>query len=51
MIQDVLILGGGTAGFFMGASLKTHHPSLRVRLVRSPGLGIIGVGEGSKMSY
>jgi tryptophan halogenase len=47
MIQDVLILGGGTAGFFMAASLKTHHPSLRVQLVRSPGLGIIGVGEGS----
>jgi tryptophan halogenase len=47
MIQDVLILGGGTAGFFMAASLKTHHPGLRVQLVRSPGLGIIGVGEGS----
>ena len=47
MIQDVLILGGGTAGFFMAASLKTHHPSLLVQLVRSPGLGIIGVGEGS----
>jgi len=47
MIQDVLILGGGTAGFFMAASLKTHHPSLRVRVVRSPSLGIIGVGEGS----
>ncbi|MEY4403998.1 MAG: hypothetical protein RIR91_2033, partial [Verrucomicrobiota bacterium] len=47
MIQDVLILGGGTAGFFMAASLKTHHPRLRVRVVRSPTLGIIGVGEGS----
>ena len=47
MIQDVLILGGGTAGFFMAASLKTHHPCLRVRVVRSSTLGIIGVGEGS----
>lgn len=51
MIQDVLVLGGGTAGFLMAASLKTQHPHLRVRVVRSPTLGIIGVGEGSTPDF
>lgn len=47
MVQDIVILGGGTAGFLMALSLRTRLPHLRVRLVRSPSLGVIGVGEGS----
>lgn len=47
MVKNVVILGGGTAGFFMALSLKTRLPNVRVRLVRSPSLGVIGVGEGS----
>lgn len=47
MVRDVVILGGGTAGFLMALSLRTRLPHIRVRLVRSPSLGVIGVGEGS----
>lgn len=47
MVKDVIILGGGTAGFLMALSLRRRLPNIRVRLVRSPSLGVIGVGEGS----
>jgi tryptophan halogenase len=46
-IESVLILGGGSAGFIAALSLKKKIPRLRVRVVRSPDIGIIGVGEGS----
>lgn len=45
----VAIVGGGTAGW-MAASLMAHHwPRKRVRVtvIESPDIGIIGVGEGS----
>jgi tryptophan halogenase len=47
MFPSVLILGGGSAGFLAALSLKAKLPALPVRVVRSPGIGIIGVGEGS----
>ena len=47
MVKDILILGGGSAGFLMALALRRKVPSIRVRLLRSPSLGIIGVGEGS----
>jgi tryptophan 7-halogenase len=46
-IESVLVLGGGSAGFIAALSVKKHLPALRVRVVRSPDIGIIGVGEGS----
>jgi tryptophan halogenase len=46
-ISSVLIVGGGTAGFMAALSLKVKLPSLSVTVVRSPEIGIIGVGEGS----
>ena len=49
----IVILGGGTAGW-MAANLFAHKwagklndKSLRVTLVESPDIGIVGVGEGS----
>jgi tryptophan halogenase len=47
MVKEIVILGGGTAGFMMAISLRTRLPEMRVRLVRSPTIGVIGVGEGS----
>ncbi len=47
MIRDVIVLGGGTAGFLSALTLKIKLPQLRVRVVRSREIGIIGVGEGS----
>jgi tryptophan halogenase len=46
-INDVLVLGGGSAGFMAALALKVKLPALRVTVVRSKDIGIIGVGEGS----
>src|ERR1035437_9168711 len=45
MFKNVLVLGGGSAGLFAALSLKTRIPTLDVTVVRSPELGVIGVGE------
>ncbi len=47
MIREVIVLGGGTAGFLSALTLKIKLPHLRIRVVRSKEIGIIGVGEGS----
>jgi tryptophan halogenase len=46
-VNSVLVLGGGSAGFMAALALKVKLPSLRVTVVRSRDIGIIGVGEGS----
>jgi tryptophan halogenase len=45
MINDVLVLGGGSAGFLVAITLKHRLPQLRVTVLRSKEIGIIGVGE------
>jgi tryptophan halogenase len=45
MIHDVLVLGGGSAGFLVAITLKHRLPQLRVTVLRSKEIGIIGVGE------
>ena len=50
MIQKVLVLGGGSAGFLAAIALKTRLPRLDVTVLRSPDIGIIGVGEGTTVS-
>ena len=47
MIQRILILGGGSAGFLAALALKTRIPQLSVTVLRSREIGIIGVGEGT----
>lgn len=47
MIREILVLGGGSAGFLAAITLRIKHPQLKVRLLRSPDIGIIGVGEGT----
>jgi tryptophan halogenase len=46
-IQNVLVLGGGSAGFLAAITLKIKLPHLDVTVLRSKELGIIGVGEGT----
>jgi tryptophan halogenase len=46
-IQNILVLGGGSAGFLAALTLKRMLPQLTVRVVRSPDIGVIGVGEGT----
>jgi tryptophan halogenase len=49
MITRVLVLGGGSAGFLAAITLKHRLPQLRVRVLRSKDIGIIGVGEGTTL--
>jgi tryptophan halogenase len=51
MIQNVLVVGAGSAGLIAALSLKRKIPQLNVRIVRSPELGTIGVGEGTTPNF
>jgi len=51
MIQNILVLGAGSAGLIAAISLKTQLPHLDVRIVRSPEIGTIGVGEGTTPNF
>jgi tryptophan halogenase len=44
-IQNVLILGGGTAGWMAASYLKKAFPEVNFTLVEAPGIPKIGVGE------
>lgn len=50
-IQSILILGGGSAGLMAALTLKKKIPQVRVTVVRSPDIGIIGVGEGTTATF
>ncbi|WP_035609719.1 FAD-dependent oxidoreductase [Haloferula sp. BvORR071] len=51
MIENVIVLGAGSAGLIAALSLKRKIPQLRVRVVRSPDIGVIGVGEGTTPNF
>ena len=47
-IKNVVIVGGGTAGWITASLLSARHNSnLKVTLIESPDVPIIGVGEGT----
>ena len=41
----MVILGGGSAGFLTAITCKARVPNISVTVIRSPEIGIIGVGE------
>ncbi|MFI4860952.1 MAG: tryptophan 7-halogenase [Phycisphaerales bacterium JB063] len=51
MIESALVLGGGSAGFLAAITLAKKVPGLKVRVVRSPSIGVIGVGEGTTAAF
>jgi len=50
-IRKITVLGGGSAGFIAALTLKRKIPDLKVTVIRSPHLGIIGVGEGTTANF
>lgn len=46
-IQDIVILGAGTAGIVAALTIRTKFPTVAIHLVRSQEIGIVGVGEGT----
>ncbi|HEX8296984.1 MAG TPA: tryptophan halogenase family protein [Chthoniobacteraceae bacterium] len=51
MIKSILVLGAGSAGLLAALSLRRKLPQLTVRIVRSPEIGVIGVGEGTTPNF
>ena len=51
MIKNVLVLGAGSAGLIAAISIKRKIPQLAVHVVRSPDIGVIGVGEGTTPNF
>ncbi len=45
LLTDVVILGGGTAGWMTASYLKKAYPTVNITLIEAPGIPRIGVGE------
>ena len=45
MVNRVIVVGGGSAGYLAAITLKARMPVLSVKVIRSKAIGIIGVGE------
>ncbi len=46
-VQNIVIVGGGTAGWLSACVLAARRPDLSITLVESPDIPTIGVGEGT----
>ena len=44
-IENIIIVGGGSAGWMTAATLLSQFPDKKITLVESPGIPTIGVGE------
>jgi len=49
-INSVVIVGGGSSGWFTASALNKHCPELDVTLIESPNVPTIGVGESTILS-
>jgi tryptophan halogenase len=47
MIKELCILGGGTSGLVCALIQRATYPNLKIKIIESASIGIIGVGEGS----
>ena len=51
MIHNVIVLGAGSAGLLAALALKRKIPHLNITVVRSPDIGVIGVGESTTPQF
>src|SRR5688500_13638758 len=50
-VSSIIVVGAGSAGLMAALTLKKKLPLLDVRVIRSPEIGIIGVGEGTTVVF
>ena len=43
-VSSIIVLGAGSAGLIAALTLKRKIPGMKVQVVRSPDIGIIGAG-------
>ena len=51
MIKQITILGAGSAGLFTAIALRRKLPDVKVQVIRSPEIGVIGVERGPHRSF
>jgi len=51
VIKNVLVVGAGSAGLIAAIALRRKLPNLKVQCVRSPEIGVIGVGESTTPNF
>ena len=44
-VESVIIMGGGVVGWFTAALLARRHPDIKLTVIESPKVPILGVGE------
>ncbi len=47
MMKSICVVGGGSAGLTSAMILKSRFPTMKVKIIKSDKIGIIGVGEAS----
>ena len=47
MIKSLCVLGGGTSGLIAALMMRRAYPNMKISIIESSKIGIIGVGEGS----
>jgi tryptophan halogenase len=45
--MNIVVVGGGTAGWLTSLMVKAYHPSINITVVESEEIGILGAGEGT----
>ncbi len=50
--QRIVVLGGGTAGWFAAIALRRiFSPNVEIKVIESSSIGIVGVGEGGLLNF